>query len=106
MATIRPPDDDIRVPIGARTHVISRDLVADWLTTALSGTSPLNQRRERMRSLAQRELLQRTGSDDAVATGSPAQVSDQQGVAHAEAGEARRQVVARTVRQAARLDPG
>jgi DNA helicase IV len=30
----------------------------------MSGTSPLNQRRDRMRSLAQRELLQRTGSDD------------------------------------------
>ena len=65
VAAIRPPDGDIAVPIGARTHVIARELFADWLATALSGTSPLNQRRERMRSLAQRELLQRTGSDDA-----------------------------------------
>jgi hypothetical protein len=65
LAAITPPDDDIRVPIGARTHVIERDLFAEWLTTAASGTSPLNQRRERMRSLAQRELLQRTGGDDA-----------------------------------------
>ena len=62
---IRPPDDDIRIPIGARTHVIDRELFAEWLVTAKSGTTPLNQRRERMRSLAQRELLQRTGSEDA-----------------------------------------
>jgi DNA helicase IV len=71
IATIRPPDADIRVPIGARTHVIERDQFADWLTTALSGTSPLNQRRERMRSLARRELLQRTGSDDAWSKAAP-----------------------------------
>jgi DNA helicase IV len=64
LAAIRPPDDDIRIPIGARTHVISREMFAAWLETAMSGTSPLNQRRDRMRSLAQRELLQRTGSDD------------------------------------------
>jgi DNA helicase IV len=65
LAAVTPPDDDIRVPIGARTHLIERDLFAEWLATATSGTSPLNQRRERMRSLAQRELLRRTGSEDA-----------------------------------------
>jgi DNA helicase IV len=64
LAAIRPPVDDIRVPVGARTHVIRAAQFAEWLETAMSGTSPLNQRRERMRSLAQRELLQRTGSDD------------------------------------------
>jgi hypothetical protein len=64
LAAIRPPVDDIRVPVGARTHVISRDQFAEWLEIAKSGTSPLNQRRERMRSLAQRELLRRTGSED------------------------------------------
>jgi DNA helicase IV len=62
---IRPPEDDIRIPIGARTHVIDRELFAGWLETAKGGTTPLNQRRERMRSLARRELLQRTGSEDA-----------------------------------------
>lgn len=70
-AAIRVPDDDIRVPIGARIHVITRELFAEWLTTALSGTSPLNQRRERMRSLAQRELLQRTGTDDTWSKAAP-----------------------------------
>jgi DNA helicase IV len=62
---IRPPEDDIRIPVGARTHVIGRELFADWLETAKGGTTPLNQRRERMRSQARRELLQRTGSEDA-----------------------------------------
>ena len=71
VAAIRTPDDDIRVPIGARIHVISRQLFAEWLATALSGTSPLNQRRERMRSLAQRELLQRTGTDDTWSKAAP-----------------------------------
>jgi DNA helicase IV len=65
LAAITPPDDDIRIPIGTRTHVIERDLFAGWLAVAVSGTSPLNQRRERMRSLARRELLRRTGSEDA-----------------------------------------
>jgi DNA helicase IV len=70
-AAIRLPDDDIHVPVGARTHVITREMFGQWLTTALSGTSPLNARRERMRSLAQRELLQRTGSDDTWAKAAP-----------------------------------
>jgi hypothetical protein len=65
LAAITPPDDDIRIPIGTRTHVIERDLFAEWLAVAVSGTSPVNQRRERMRSLARSELLRRTGSEDA-----------------------------------------
>ena len=65
LAAIVPPDDDVRVPIGARTHVIDRDLFAGWLDTAKDGISPINERRERLRSLARRELLRRTGSDDA-----------------------------------------
>jgi hypothetical protein len=71
LGAIKPPDDDIRVPIGTRTHVISRELFEAWLATAMSGTSPINQRRERMRSLARRELLHRTGTDDAWATAGP-----------------------------------
>ena len=70
-SAIRPPNDDIRVPIGARTHVISREQFAEWLEIAAGGTSPVNQRRERMRSLARRELLRRTGSDDAWSAAAP-----------------------------------
>ena len=65
LAAIKPPADDIRVPIGARTHVIAVDLFAEWLETAKTGTVPVNDRRERVRSLARREMLRRTGSDDA-----------------------------------------
>jgi len=71
LGAIRPPEDDIRIPIGARTHVISREQFIAWLGIATSGTSPLNQRRERMRSLARRELLQRTGSDDTWSKAAP-----------------------------------
>jgi DNA helicase IV len=60
---IRPPDGDVRVPIGSRTLVFTRDEVAEWVTTALEGTIPLNERRERLRSIAQRELLRRTDED-------------------------------------------
>jgi DNA helicase IV len=70
LATIAPPPDDIRVPIGARTHVIARELFAEWLDTAKGGTIPINERRERVRSLARREMLRRTDSDDAWAQAS------------------------------------
>ena len=64
VAAIRPPDADVRVPIGSRTLVFERDEVAAWVATALQGTTPLNERRDRLRSIAQRELLRRTDSDD------------------------------------------
>ena len=65
LAPIGPPDDDVRVPIGARVHVFERDQFVEWLETAKSGTSPINQRRERVRAQARSELLRRTGSDEA-----------------------------------------
>ena len=71
LTAIRPPEDDIRVPIGARTHVIDRELFGEWLETAKGGTSPLNQRRERVRSMARRELLRRTGGDEAWSKAAP-----------------------------------
>jgi DNA helicase IV len=60
---IRPPDADVRIPIGSRTIVFTRDELAEWVATALDGTIPLNERRERLRSIAQRELLRRTDDD-------------------------------------------
>lgn len=62
-SVIRPPDDDVRVPIGARTLVFTRDEIAGWLDTATQGKSPLNKRRDGLRSIAQRELLRRTDRD-------------------------------------------
>ena len=61
---IQPPTDDVRVPIGARTHEFSAALIADWIAVAKSGVVPINQRRERLRVLAQQELLRRCGGDD------------------------------------------
>jgi len=65
LEAIKPPEEDIRVPIGARIYVIEIEQFAEWLATAKSGTSPLNERRERVRALAKRELIRRTGSDGA-----------------------------------------
>ena len=65
LAAIKPPADDIRIPIGARTHVIPAALLSEWLETAKGGAVPVNERRERVRSLARREMLRRTGTDDA-----------------------------------------
>jgi DNA helicase IV len=70
-STIAPPADDVRVPIGARTVVFRRDEVAAWLHDALDGTTPLNERRERLRVIARRELQRRTGDDDTWAKAAP-----------------------------------
>ncbi len=64
LAAITPPSDDVRVPIGARTHVFERAEITAWLETAKSGTSPINERRTRVTALAKRELLRRTGKDE------------------------------------------
>jgi len=71
LAAIVPPDEDIVVPIGARRHVIGRDLFASWLEVAMEGISPINQRRERVRAMAQREILRRTGSESAWSDAGP-----------------------------------
>ncbi len=61
---IRPPADDVRVPIGARTHVFDASEIARWLAAAKAGVVPINQRRERLRVLAQQELRRRCNGDD------------------------------------------
>jgi DNA helicase IV len=68
---IGPPDGDVRVPIGSRVHVFERDLIAAWIDTAKSGVVPVNQRRERLRVLAQQELRRRNGGDDLWAHAGP-----------------------------------
>ena len=62
--SIQPPDADVRVPIGSRVHVFERASIADWIDTAKSGVVPINQRRERLRVLAQQELRRRNGGED------------------------------------------
>ncbi|NND74741.1 MAG: AAA family ATPase [Ilumatobacter sp.] len=71
LGAISPPDDDVRVPIGARTHVFGRDEVAAWVDAAKRGTSPINERRTRLTAVAKRELLRRTGKDEDWASAGP-----------------------------------
>jgi hypothetical protein len=62
---IRPPLDEVAVPVGARTHRFAADEVAAWLDVAKAGIVPVNQRRQRVRVLAERELRRRSGGDEA-----------------------------------------
>jgi DNA helicase IV len=64
LEAIKSPPDDVRVPIGSRTHVFAKELIAEWIDTAKSGVVPVNQRRERLRVLAQQELRRRCGGED------------------------------------------
>jgi DNA helicase IV len=64
LSAIQPPVDDVRVPIGARTHVFTAAEMASWVTTAKGGKVPINERKERLRVLAQQALRRRCGGDD------------------------------------------
>jgi DNA helicase IV len=64
LETIRAPDGDVRVPIGARTHTFSAVELARWITTAKSGKVPINERKERLRVLARQALRRRCDGDD------------------------------------------
>jgi DNA helicase IV len=64
LSMIRPPDDDIRVPLGARTHTFTAEEFGRWIATAKGGKVPINERRERLRALARQELRRRCGGDD------------------------------------------
>jgi len=61
---IQPPSDDVVVPIGARRHVFEASQIAGWIETAKRGALPINERRERVRTLAQQELRRRCNGDD------------------------------------------
>ena len=64
MLTVTPPVGDVVVPIGARRLVFSRDEIAEWLDRAADGVVPFNQRRLRLRAIAQQEVRRRTDRDD------------------------------------------
>ncbi len=64
LAAIQPPDDDVVVPLGARKFTFEATLIAEWIETAKDGVVPINQRRERLRVLAQQELRRRCNGDD------------------------------------------
>lgn len=71
LGAIKAPVDDVVVPIGVRNHVISAAEFASWVETATSGNAPVNQRRARLTAIAKRELLRRTGRDDAWSSAAP-----------------------------------
>ena len=58
------PTEDLRMPIGARTVVISADQFGEWVDEALEGVTPVNKRRDGLKGLVVRELLRRTDRDD------------------------------------------
>jgi DNA helicase IV len=61
---ITVPDDDLRIPMGARTLVITRDEVAAWIEQAANAATPVNRRRESIKGLVQRDMLRRYDRDD------------------------------------------
>ena len=80
-------------------------LIADWVDTAKSGVVPINQRRERLRVLAQQDLRRRNGGEDFWSPGRPDEVGDQRLLADAASDHARRSPAARCRRAAAGAGP-
>jgi DNA helicase IV len=63
MLGVIPPTDDVVVPLGVRRIVFTAAEIGGWLDRAADGVVPFNQRRLRLRSIAQQELRRRTGND-------------------------------------------
>jgi len=61
---ITVPDDDLRIPLGARTLVVTRDEFAGWLEQALAANGPVNKRRDSMKGLVERDMMRRLDRDD------------------------------------------
>ena len=64
---VTAPVERVRQPLGARTLVFEPDEMSEWIARALDGSLPVNRRRESLRPIIERELLQRTGTDVAYA---------------------------------------
>lgn len=64
LARISPPDEDIVIPIGVRNHVVTAGEFARWVATSIIGNAPINERRQRLTAIAQREMLRKSGRDD------------------------------------------
>jgi DNA helicase IV len=63
MLGVVPPKEDVVVPLGVRRLVFGAAEIGEWLDRAMDGVVPFNQRRLRLRSIAQQELRRRTGDD-------------------------------------------
>jgi superfamily I DNA/RNA helicase len=64
LAVVTPPAADVVVPVGLRNVVFSRAEIGEWLERAADAVIPINQRRHRLRTIAQQELMRRSGRDD------------------------------------------
>ncbi|MCU1388220.1 MAG: hypothetical protein JWL72_1558 [Ilumatobacteraceae bacterium] len=61
------PTEDIRVPLGARTWVVTAVDLCGWIDAALGGAAvnrPLNRRRDGLKAIAQQALRRHTESDE------------------------------------------
>jgi len=65
LAAVAPPPADVEVPIGSRVLRFGRDEIAEWLERAADSVIPVNERRTRLRAIAQQEVRRRTGGDEA-----------------------------------------
>jgi DNA helicase IV len=61
------PTSGTRDPFGARSISFTAHEIADWIEAALASSLPVNRRREALRTIAAREVQQRTGGDGALA---------------------------------------
>ncbi len=64
LAVVTPPGNDVVVPVGLRNVVFTRAEIGEWLERAADAVIPVNQRRLRLRTIAQQELMRRSGRDD------------------------------------------
>jgi superfamily I DNA/RNA helicase len=64
LQVVTPPENDIVVPVGLRNIVFTRAEIGEWLERAADAVIPVNQRRHRLRTIAQQELMRRSGRDD------------------------------------------
>ncbi len=64
LVAITRPADDVVVPVGTRRLVFRRNEIGEWLERAADAVIPINERRLRLRSIAQQELRRRTGHGD------------------------------------------
>lgn len=58
------PTDDLRIPFGARTIIVTADEIAEWITRALDANAPVNRRRDAIKGLVQRDMMRRFDRDD------------------------------------------
>lgn len=65
LRAITPPADGVSVPFGVRRIRFGADELAEWLARAADAVIPVNERRTRLRAIAQQELRRRSGGDDA-----------------------------------------